>query len=145
MAGKVGIFSCETGAKQKLETKREVGKTRVLIVDDCTAVRDGLRGILRAHSDIDVVGEAGDGREAVAKAAELRPCVILMDVGMPRMDGLEATRLIKDQSIGPKVLLLTIQLASLEEALAAGADRYLLKGCSSQELVRAIRELGCDS
>jgi DNA-binding NarL/FixJ family response regulator len=119
-----------------------VDKIEVLIVDDSPAVRDGLQGILRAHPDIEVVGEAVDGLEAIAKAEQLHPSVILMDAQMPQMDGTEATRRIKDRLPDVKILFLTVHPAHIEEALAAGADGYLMKDCARQELLEEIRKLG---
>jgi len=103
---------------------------RVLVVDDCPDVRHGLKAILGPHRDVEVVGEAGHGLEAVAVAAELRPNVVLMDVQMPRMDGIEATQLIKRRMPETKVLFLTLIL-----------DDFLLKYADREELLRAIRNL----
>ena len=119
----------------------DVDKITVLIVDDTAVVRDGLRSILRAYPDIDVVGEATNGEEAIAQAEKLRPAVILMDAQMPGTDGIAATRHIKQQSPNIRVLLLMVHTGYIEEALAAGADAYLMKDSGRQELVQAIREL----
>jgi two-component system response regulator NreC len=115
---------------------------RVLIVDDSPVVRNGLQGILRAHPDIEVVGQATDGREAIAQAEQLQPGVILIDAQMPEMDGTEATRRIKERWPNIKVLFLTVHMGYIEAALAAGADGYLMKDSGRQELLQAIRELG---
>jgi DNA-binding NarL/FixJ family response regulator len=115
---------------------------RVLIVDDQSLVRAGFRMILEAEADLEVVGEAADGVEAVASAAEHRPDVILMDVRMPNVDGLEATRRILDgQETGPKILILTtFDLDEyVYEALRAGASGFLLKDTPPEDLVDAIR------
>ena len=117
-------------------------KIRVLIVDDSAAVRDGLSSILSAHADIEVVGEAVDGLDAVAKAQELQPDVILMDAQMPGVDGIEVTRRIKARFPETKVLFLAVHTSYIEEALAAGADSYLMKDCRRGELLKTIRELG---
>ena len=116
-------------------------KIRILIVDDCLAANDGLQSILRAYPDMEVVGNARDGSEAMAKAETLQPGVILMDAQMPEMDGIEATRHIKERLPNIKILFLTVHAEYIEAALAAGADDYLMKDSSRHELVRAIRKL----
>jgi DNA-binding NarL/FixJ family response regulator len=115
---------------------------RVLIVDDQSLVRAGFRMILEAEEDVEVVGEAADGAEAVTAAAELDPDVILMDVRMPNVDGLEATRRLLDgKDEGPRVLILTtFDLDEYAwEALRVGASGFLLKDTPPEELVDAIR------
>ncbi len=114
---------------------------KILIADDSAVVRDGLCSILSPHTDFKIVDEAVDGLDAIAKAEELHPNVILMDAQMPRMDGIEATRRIKEHLPEIKVLLLTVHTSYIEEALAAGVDSYLLKDCEREELFRAIREV----
>jgi DNA-binding NarL/FixJ family response regulator len=113
---------------------------RVLLADDQGLVRAGFRMILRAESDIEVVGEAGDGEEAVARARETSPDVVLMDTRMPGVDGVEATRRIA-QTGGPRVLVLTtFDLDEyVYEALRAGASGFLLKDVPEEQLVAAIR------
>lgn len=102
---------------------------RVLIVDDQELIRIGFRLFLQTQPDLEVVGEAADGREALARAADLRPDVVLMDVRMPRMDGVEATARLTSTSRPPRVLVLTTY--DLDEyvfgALRAGASGFLLK------------------
>lgn len=114
---------------------------RVLLADDEELVRTGLRMILDAEPDITVVGDAVDGADAVARAEELAPDVVLMDVRMPRLDGLEATRRIGAMKSGPKVVILTT--FDLDEhvyaALAAGASGFLLKDAPASQLVHAIK------
>jgi DNA-binding NarL/FixJ family response regulator len=114
---------------------------RVLIADDQGMVRSGFSILLNAQPDMEVVGEAVNGEDAVAKAAELRPDVILMDVRMPLLDGLQATRLITAAGEHPSVLVLTtFDLDDyVYEALRAGASGFLLKDASAQELAAAVR------
>jgi DNA-binding NarL/FixJ family response regulator len=114
----------------------------VLIVDDQALVRAGFRMILDAEEDIEVAGEAADGVEAVEAAQRLRPDVILMDVRMPRMDGIEATRrLLSDASIDTKVVMLTTfdMDEYVYDALRAGASGFLLKDVPPEQLVAGIR------
>ena len=116
-----------------------VEKTRrVLIADDRPHSRRGLRAVLNLRSEIVVVGEATDGEEAVRLAEALRPDVILMDAKMPRLDGVEATRSIKERWPQIRVVLLTIHAGYRADALASGADAFLVKGCTGEELVAAI-------
>ena len=115
---------------------------RVLIVDDSPGVRDGLKGILAPHPDVEAVGEAEHGLEAIAIANELRPDVILMDAQMPRMDGTEATHFIKRHVPEAKVLFLAMILDQRKAAADAGADAFLLKSSGREELLQAIRNLG---
>jgi DNA-binding NarL/FixJ family response regulator len=115
---------------------------RVLIADDQALIRGGFRMILESRDDIDVVGEAADGVEALAAARRLRPDVVLMDIRMPRLDGIQATRqLLKDGSGGVRVLVLTtFDLDEyVYEAIRAGASGFLLKNVEPSELVRAVR------
>ncbi len=133
------ITDNETGAKAGRGL--HVDKITVLIVDDTAAVRDGLRSILQAYPDMDVVGEATNGEEAIDQAEQLQPAVILMDVQMPGTDGIAATRHIKKQSPDVRVLVLTVHTKYIDDALAAGADAYLRKDSGRQEPVQAIRDL----
>jgi DNA-binding NarL/FixJ family response regulator len=114
---------------------------RVLLVDDQSLLRAGFRMILGAEPGLEVVGEAGDGQEAVALAAELRPDVVLMDVRMPTMDGIEATRRITAAHDDVRVVVLTT--FDLDEyvygCLQAGASAFLLKDAKEDQLVAAIR------
>ncbi len=114
---------------------------RVLIADDQELVRTGFRVILNAEPDIEVVGEAGDGREAIEAAAALRPDVVLMDIRMPNLDGIEATRRIAAGSASSRVLILTtFDLDEyVYEALRAGASGFLLKDAGADELLHAVR------
>jgi DNA-binding NarL/FixJ family response regulator len=114
----------------------------VLIVDDQALVRAGFRMILEAEQDIEVVGEAADGREAVAEARRLRPDVVLMDVRMPDVDGIEATRrLLDDDGTGAKIVMLTTfdMDEYVYDALRAGASGFLLKDVPPEQLVAGIR------
>ncbi|GAA3051001.1 response regulator transcription factor [Kitasatospora albolonga] len=114
---------------------------RVLVVDDHALFRRGLEIVLAEEPDIRVVGEAGDGAEAVLKAADLLPDIILMDVRMPRRSGIEACTAIKDVVPSAKIIMLTIsdEEADLYEAIKAGATGYLLKEISTDEVATAIR------
>jgi DNA-binding NarL/FixJ family response regulator len=117
-------------------------KVRVLIVDDQALVRAGFRMILESEEEIEIVGEAGDGAEALEAARELAPDVILMDIRMPNLDGLEATRRLLEQqpTEGPRVLMLTtFDLDEyVYEALRAGASGFMLKDTPPEQLVDAI-------
>jgi DNA-binding NarL/FixJ family response regulator len=114
---------------------------RVLLVDDQPLLRTGFRLILSGEDDLDVVGEAADGEVAVAQVQALRPDVVLMDIRMPRMDGIEATRQITRVPAAPKVLVLTtFDLDEyVVEALRAGASGFLLKDVPADDLVDAVR------
>jgi DNA-binding NarL/FixJ family response regulator len=114
---------------------------RILLADDHKIVRDGLRSLLQAEADLEVVGEAANGREAVRLAQELSPDVVVMDVGMPDLNGIEATRYIAGGASGAKVIALSMHSDRrfVEGMLAAGATGYLLKDSAFEELARAIR------
>jgi len=114
---------------------------RVLVVDDHALFRRGLEIVLAQEPDIEVVGEAGDGAEAVVQAADLLPDVVLMDVRMPRRSGIEACTAIKDVVPSARIIMLTIsdEEGDLYEAIKAGATGYLLKEISIDEVATAIR------
>jgi DNA-binding NarL/FixJ family response regulator len=114
---------------------------RVLLVDDHMLLRAGLRMLLGAESDLEVVGEAASGEEGVRLAAELRPDVVLMDLSMPGIGGLEATRQIAASGVGARVLVLTVHAESeyLMPVLEAGGSGYVTKHSADRELVDAIR------
>ncbi len=115
----------------------------MLIVDDHAVVRAGLKLLLLAEGDMEPIGEAANGREAVRVAGELRPDVVLMDVVMPGMSGLEATRPVLEAAPGTKVLVLSMQddPRYVREAFSAGASGYVLKEAADREVVQAIREV----
>lgn len=114
---------------------------RVLIVDDDTLIRTGLRLILDTQSDLEVVGEAGDGEVAVTQTRALHPDVVLMDVQMPRMNGLEATAALAKLDPAPRVLILTTFEVDeyVFQALRSGASGFVLKRTPAEELIAAIR------
>jgi DNA-binding NarL/FixJ family response regulator len=116
---------------------------RVLIADDHALFRRGLQMVLEQEADISVVGEAGDGQEAVERAGETMPDVVLMDVRMPKRGGIEATKAIKELMPHIKILMLTIsdEEADLYDAIKAGATGYLLKEVSIEEVGNAIRSV----
>jgi DNA-binding NarL/FixJ family response regulator len=114
---------------------------RVVLADDQALVRAGFRLILEAEDDIDVVGEASDGEHAIEVVRRLKPDVVLMDVQMPKLDGLEATRRVGQEAIPSRVVILTTfeQDDYVFEALRAGASGFLLKNTPPEELVQAVR------
>jgi len=116
-------------------------RIRILIVDDHAVVREGLRAFLDLQEGFEVVGEAADGEEAVGAAERLRPDVVLMDLVMPRRDGVAAMRELRDRVPGARVIVLTSFLDEdkLLPALRAGAAGYLLKNAEPEEIERAVR------
>ncbi len=125
---------------KETESSTVNGIIRLLIVDDHVLVREGIRSILNSQPDIEIVGEAANGEEAVEKADELRPDVILMDIAMPVMNGLKATEIIKKKYPDINILTLTIHEDDryFFKILEAGASGYFLKGGSSAELISAL-------
>jgi len=115
-------------------------KTRVLLVDDHSLVRTGLRAIIDSESDMEVVGEARDGLEGLEKVRELRPDIVIMDITMPNLGGLEATRVLKKEAPDVKVIVLTIHESEemFFRSLEAGAEGYVSKAAPEWELVAAI-------
>jgi DNA-binding NarL/FixJ family response regulator len=120
-----------------------VNKLRILLADDHETVRTGLRVILNAQTDMEVVGEAADGVAVLEKAQELLPDLVLMDVSMPRLNGLQATRTLRERYPAVKVLILTRHgdVAYLHQLLQAGARGYVLKQSRAAEVLQAIRAI----
>ena len=117
-------------------------KTTVFLCDDHAVFREGLRLLLQAEETIEVIGEAANGRRAVAEVTRLRPDVVLMDLAMPLLNGIEATRRITVEAPSTRVLILSSYSDDqhVQQALAAGAAGYVMKETASQELVRGIRD-----
>jgi len=115
----------------------------VLLADDHTIVREGFRKMLELEGDFTIVGEAQDGRQAVTLARKLRPVIVLMDIVMPLLNGLEATRQILKEVPATKVLILSAHSDSayVQNAIASGASGFLLKQTSSHDVCRALREI----
>jgi DNA-binding NarL/FixJ family response regulator len=120
-----------------------MSKIRILLVDDHTVVRPGLRRILESDDEIEIVGEAGDGRSAVEMATKLHPHVVVMDIAMPELNGIEATRQITKRNEGVKVLILTMHSDDVyvRQSLKAGARGYLLKDSEDMDLLKAIKAI----
>jgi DNA-binding NarL/FixJ family response regulator len=118
-------------------------KKRLLIVDDNLGLRKGLRSLLSINPNIEIVGEAEDGLEAIASVDKLHPDLVLMDLSMPRMDGMTATREIKKKWPETKVLALTVHksIEYVRATIAAGADGYILKDTSHLELMESIEQV----
>jgi DNA-binding NarL/FixJ family response regulator len=119
------------------------GKNRIVIAEDHTILREGLRALLSSHPDLEVVGEAADGREAIRCVDEAAPDLVLLDLSMPRMDGMDAIREISKRSPETKILALTVHKDEeyVLAALQAGADGYALKDATQAELLTAIRSV----
>ena len=119
-------------------------RMRVLLADDHRIVRDGLKAILEAQPDIEVVGEAASGQEASEQVAKLKPDIVIMDLAMPGMNGIEATRQIKQHNPDVKIMALTMHDSDeyFFQVINAGASGYFVKGGSSAELVSALRTVG---
>lgn len=117
--------------------------TRVLIADDHAIVRAGLRALLKSEAGLDLVGEAADGGEALRLAESLRPDILVLDLSMPDMDGIEVTRKVQTGLPGVRVLILTVHEdeALLREAIRAGAAGYILKQAAEAELIAAIHSI----
>ena len=117
------------------------GRIRVLIADDHAIVREGLRYILEANADIQVVGEAADGRQAVAEAKKVKPRIVVMDIAMPELNGIEATRQLLEELPSVKIIVLSMHYSTehIFQALQAGAKGFLIKESAGKELIRAVR------
>lgn len=115
-------------------------KIRIMLVDDHQVVREGLRRMLELEPDMEVVAEAANGQEALSLARAFSPEIVLMDIKMPGLDGIEATRLLKQENPQCKVIMLTLYDEHLPSAILTGADGYLLKDLRRENLSRAIRE-----
>lgn len=115
----------------------------VFLADDHAVVRDGLRLLLEAEGDIKVVGDAADGRHTVQEVAQLRPDVVIVDVVMPQLNGIEATRQIRDRCPSAKVVMLSMYSTAehILQAFQAGARGYVLKECAGSEVVNAVRSV----
>jgi len=120
-----------------------VGKKRIIIVEDHTILREGLKALLTTNPDIEIAGEAGDGREAMWLVEKLNPDMVMMDLSMPRMDGMQAIREIKRR--WPKMKILALTAHKTEEyvltTLKAGADGYLLKDSTYEEMMTAVKSV----
>ena len=116
-------------------------KIRVLLADDHATLRDGLQALLQTAPDIEVVGSVGNGREAISRASTLRPDVVIMDVTMPEMNGIEAADLLRDKHPEIRIIMLSMHSSSehVYRALHAGAVGYLLKESAGGEIVNAVR------
>jgi DNA-binding NarL/FixJ family response regulator len=120
---------------------KKIGNIRVMLADDHTIFREGLRALLEEESDIEVVGESSDGAELLEMLARLTPDVIVMDIGMPEVSGLEATRRIRSAHSGIRVLILSMSAHpdDVDQAIAAGVNGYLVKETAANDLLHAIR------
>lgn len=122
-------------------------KTRILLADDHSLLREGLRRMIDAEDDMEVIGDATDGRTAEQLAARLAPDIVLMDISMPGLNGIEATRRIRSGEKAPRVIALSMHLERrmILEMLNAGASGYLLKDCLFEEVLTAIRTVSAGS
>jgi len=120
-----------------------MSKIRILLVDDHTVVRQGLRRILESDDEIEIIGEAGDGRSAVEMATKMHPHVVVMDIALPELNGIEATRQVTKRNEGVKVLILTMHSDDVyvRQSLKAGARGYLLKDSEDMDLLKAIKAI----
>ena len=114
---------------------------RIMLADDHTIMRDGLSQAFQEEEDMEIVGQVGDGRTAVEKARELRPDIVVMDINMPNLNGIEATREIQREAPGVRVIVLSMHSAKpcIKEVFRAGASGYVHKNCGFDELAHAVR------
>jgi two-component system response regulator NreC len=114
---------------------------RIVLADDHAILRDGLRQAFQQEEGMEIIGEASDGRSAVERARELRPDIVVMDINMPNLNGIEATRVIQREAPGVRVIALSMHSAKpcVKEIYRAGASAYLVKNCGFDELARAVR------
>ena len=124
----------------KLESSTIVQPIRIVIADDSARARDGLRALLTTWPEVEVVGEAVNGQEALKRVAECRPDIVLMDLQMPVLDGVQATQQIKHRWPTVMVIVLTMYATERVAALAAGADAFLIKGSSPDRLRTALSQ-----
>ena len=113
--------------------------SRLLIADDRARTRRALRAVLATHAGFELIGEAADGEEAIAEVERLRPDVVIIDIRMPRLDGIAATMQIKARWPWIRVVAHSLAVESCEDVLAAGADAFVPKGAPADELLRALR------
>ena len=125
----------------KAGKRNHAKKLRIILADDHRILREGLRALIDSQPDMEVVAEAADGIEALEKARKVSPDVVVMDIGMPRMDGAQATKFLKREMPQVKVLALTVQedIGYLSQMLKANANGYVLKRVAAEELINAIR------
>jgi two-component system response regulator NreC len=130
-----------TDAPGRVKNMTSTAKIRVLLADDHTLVRQGLRAILEREADIKVIGEATNGKEVLRKAIALRPDIILMDISMPRLNGIEATSRIREEAPLARVVILSMHSGEdyVRATLRAGASGYVLKDAPASDLLAAIR------
>lgn len=130
-----------TKASESIASRKQSTKTRIILADDHPLLRKALKDLLEKEATFDIVGEAGDGEEAVKLAAEIKPDVLIMDISMPNMDGLQATQQIKARCPEVAVLVLTVHTDDecILEILKAGAAGYLIKSAFGDEVVHAVR------
>ena len=130
-------------AKRSVATMNVKKKHRILIAEDHTLFRQGLKALLSLEEDFEVVGEAGDGHQAIQRAKELKPDLILLDLSMPRVDGMTAIKEIKRSSPEAKIVILTVHKTEehVLEALKSGASGYILKDASHEEFLLAMRSV----
>jgi DNA-binding NarL/FixJ family response regulator len=118
-----------------------VGESKILLVDDHELFREGLAGLINAEPDMTVIGQAGDGLEALTLSRDLGPDLVIMDINMPICDGLEATRLLRGELLDARIVMLTVhdEDEQLFAAIKAGANGYILKDTNSVEFLRGVR------